>query len=69
MISGGLFAVPQNRIVEKVRKSGERPIQSGFSGGPPIGVFENQRDVFGREFANAGIEKKTFVVEDEPGLK
>jgi hypothetical protein len=32
-------------------------------------VFENQRDVFGREFANAGIEKKTFVVEDEPGLK
>jgi hypothetical protein len=69
MVSGGLVAVTQNCIIEKLGKSGERTIQSCFPGGPPVGVFKNECDVLGREFADAGIEKKSFVVENESGFK
>jgi hypothetical protein len=69
MITGGLVTVPKNCIVEEIRKGREGAIQSGFSRGPPVGVFQNKRDIFGRDFPDTWIKKKSLVVEDEPRMK
>ena len=69
MISGGLIAIAEHGVVEKIRKRSKGPIQTGFPGGPPIGVFKDEGDVFGSDFANAWINKQALIVEDEAGLK
>ena len=55
MISGRVVRISQDRIVEKVRESGQRPIQSRFACRPPVGVVENQTQILGGNFANARI--------------
>ena len=69
MVPGGLVAIAEDRVVEKIRKRSKGAVQAGFPGGPPIGVFENECDIFGRDLADARIEENAVVVEDEPGLK
>jgi hypothetical protein len=69
MISGRLIAAPKNCIVEEIGKSGKGAIQSRFPSGPPVSMFENKRDILGRDFPDAGIKEKSLIIQDESGLK
>jgi len=69
MISEELVSFRQNPVVEKIRKCSEGPVQTGFSGGPPVGMLKNQSEIFGRGIADAGIEQQDLVVENKSALK
>jgi hypothetical protein len=66
MITGGVIASTQHRIIEKVRKRGNRTVETGFPLGPPIGVLPDQRNIFAAGLQEPGILKdKRVIVENE----
>jgi hypothetical protein len=69
MISGRLIPIAKDCLVEKIGKCCERTIKTRFPCRPPIGVSENKRDIFWRDFTDARIKEKPLVIEHEPGLK
>jgi hypothetical protein len=69
MISGGLVAIPEHCVVEKIGKRREGTIQAGLTGGPPVTVPKDERDIFGSDIPDPGIEKQALVIENKPGLK
>jgi hypothetical protein len=69
VVSERLIAAAQHSVVEQIRQGGERPIQAGFSDGPPVGVTKNQLKVGAGCGAEARVKKKAFVIENEAGLE
>ena len=69
MVPGGRIPVVKHRIVDHVRKSGQRPVQSADCFGPPIILLEDLPDVFRLVIPEPGIfENDEFVIECEAGI-
>ena len=66
VIAGGVVGVAENRIVEEIREGGEGAVEAALAVGPPVGVLEDEGEIFGGGGAEAGVvEEEAAVVEDE----
>lgn len=70
MIPLRLIAIPEYGIVEQIRESRERTIESGLPGRPPVGMVPNQVEIFrpGAPYAWI-VENQAFVIEYESAVK
>ena len=73
VISRGIFAIAENRIVEEIRKRRDRPVENVCPRGPPIRVFEDQCEVF-EVFEVCAVNplvsgQESSVIEDQAALE
>ena len=70
VIARGMVGVTQERIVEQIGKCGEWTIQAAFTIRPPIGVLQDQLEVFGSSLVNSRVLKeKPAIVQHETGAE
>ena len=55
VVAGGVLAVAQSRVVEQVRKRGQRPEQPALPVRPPVGVPEDEVEILRRGRADPRI--------------
>ena len=70
VVARRLLAIPQQRVVEQVRKRGQRPEQPAFTVRPPVSVSEDQAQVFRRSRMHPRIlQDQPAIVHHEPAAE
>ena len=70
MIAGGMIAFTKDRIIEKIRKCSNRPVETTFTIGPPISVLQDQLNILGGSLQETRILKnQSLIIKHETGVE
>ena len=68
VVPGGRVGVAEDRVIEEIGERGEGPVESAFAVRPPIGVVDDQGEVFSGGGAKSGVfEDEAAIVHRKAG--